>query len=176
MAEKITTEAYRWLGHCEMLKEIQGLKDAKLLVITRRCLSQSWAAASYVKPAKRDFVRLPGETVVAVATPTERHNEVFTWSAGTGGPGMDWQNEPQASVIDPTRALPLDLCIAVGGLVISYGRVRLKKASRQGNSDTPVLESVSTRTLGSTIKSGKSSILSRFSRLSLFSQSTKVKK
>ena len=168
LVEKINSHAPRWLHHCEELKRREGLGDAKIFVITRRCLAPSWAAVAYFKGDGKGRGK-DSEMVEAIAEPTEYHPDIFDWTKKAAGPAMLWQNEPAVADIlhqlgeDPTPPLPLDICVAVGGLILSYERVKTKKSFRTGSADTPGAESVATRTLASTIKSGSESVKSAIS-------------
>lgn len=149
MGEKLEAEASRWLSHCEELRAKEELGDAQLFVITRRCLAPSWAAVSYVNKGEKRS-RTKGEKIEAIAEPTKWHPDVFEWTSKGAAPDMLWQTQPAAADVlpqlesDPDSTLPLDICVAVGGLVISYERTKVKKAS-------PVGEAAEKRSLVSTL-------------------------
>ena len=176
---KLANEASKWLGFCDSARKSKDAGDAQLLVISRRCMAPSWVALSYVRPVDKDQRRMATEKLCGVAGPSEHHPDVYRW-LDEGGPGMDTQNEPAIAKIigiPPDTPLPLDVCIAIGGLIITYSKApcKVNKSSRQLSSSDTASGSNSGRSGGSvasSFKSKASSLWSSVSRNSGITQST----
>jgi len=70
LTRRIRRWAPLWLHHCETIKKSMDLGDAQLVLVNKRCMVPSLAAASYVKPAKKSDQREAGRAFHAVACHT----------------------------------------------------------------------------------------------------------
>ena len=169
-----TKYSAQWLPHCEEFRKRNGLgSDAQLLAITQKCLSPSWAALSVAKPAKTKYTWEPGQLVKPIASPEADHPFIYCWD--NTGYGMKSQAEPDISRIDPSNpVLPANLCVAIGAIVFSYQkqRVRPKKSRLQSYESSGASALGPAKSFTSSIRSGASSVFSRLSRFTRNTQNT----
>jgi len=134
----VKNEAPKWLEHCAAIRAQKGFGNAKLLVVTRRCMSASWAAVSYVNPragtsipvnadkvkgAKTEVDVDPAATAQGPQAKRAPFVDVYHWHKPDPDAGFEVDSVPPLVQVKGMRSsgeLPYNICIAVGGVVVAF--------------------------------------------------------